>query len=922
MKQLLLVATILAFFTGTAFGQKGNIKGLVTDSTKTALAGSTILLNAKKDSVLVSYDITKTDGSFEVRKIPKGAYYVQISSIGYTTYQKDIEITDTNTDIDLGTISLSQDNRTNLDAVVVEEVIPIRMEGDTINYAADAFNVDRNDNVEQLLKKLPGVEVETDGSVKVMGKDVEKVEVDGKEFFGNDPTIATRNLPADAVDKVQVFDKMSERAEFTGIDDGDRSTTINLKLKEGKKSGYFGKVSAGGGTEQTYKGKANVNRFTKDSQVSAIVSLNNVNERTFSYIDYVRMKGGFGALAGGGGNITISEDAMGAFGGTNNGINKTGTAGANLNFFPGKKIDLHADYFYNANDNKYTSTLERQNFLETGSYDFSEMANGNNDDSNHRANLNLEWKLSKKTELEFRNNLNFADSKKGSNSNSKTFGFDESLKSTIDNTTNSGGDNAGFSNQIFYKQLFDKKGRSLFAEVAYDYNNSEYESVYNNDREFYTPDSFETINQLLSSMERETGFGGEISFTEPLAERQYIEVRYDYSSSDDDSDKDYFDILNGGGTYEPNTTLSNQYDKNLKQQNAGLFYRIVGEKHNLSLGGGMNFQNLKGKTKAPFDDINKQYNRFLPSLSWQYNITDNQNIRLNYNSNLRLPSITQLQPVPDSSNLTNIYIGNPNLEAQTSHSARLNYFNFDRFTFTNIFGMLSTTFSKNKITNSRTVDEKFEQTTRPVNVDNDFTANANLSVSRPIRSLKTRVRLGTNFFYNKGTLFLNGVENDVTRFNPTLRLNLSNTKNEKVDLNLGGRWRFNNTKYSENDRSDQNYLTQRYSFEGSYRFGKGWRLGSDMRYNIYSQETYGDENTFALWNASLSKNILENGRGRITLEMFDILGENTGISRSSDVNYTQQEISNTLGSHGMLSFSYNLSRVSSSGAIPPPPPPH
>jgi len=899
------ILSVIMLFACTVFAQnRSTINGQVVDTLDQALAGSTVLLNAVKDSVLVSYAITDADGQFEILKIPEGEYYIQVNSIGFDVYQQDVEITEAGSSITLDKIKLAVDPSTNIDAVIVEQAVPMALNGDTIEYNSAAFKVDRNDAVEDLIKQLPGMEVEADGSIKAMGKDVEKVYVDGKEFFGDDPTIATKNLPADAVKKIQVYDKKSDRSEFTGVDDGRRTTSINLKLKPGRKSGYFGKVDAGGGSDSRYNGKANVNRFTKDSQVSGLASLNNVNQRSFSWRDYVNMNGGIGGFSGGGGR---SIQFQGGGQGQDSGVNNSGTVGANLNYFPNKKIDLHGDYFYNTNENNYSRALDRQNIIPAGFYDYLENSNGLSESNNHRANLNMEWKVNDMTEIEIKNNLNFADSFQDSATQSETFNTSSTLENTLDNLINGNGDNVGYGSLLMLKQRFNKKGRSLFIEGGYDKDNKDYIANNLSTTSFLGAGTTDVLDQNLISDEFTDGFDANLSYTEPLGKKQYLEARYEFNQSNEDSEKNYFDQV--GGVYVPNTTLSNNTLTDRTRHNAGLYYRVVKGKHNVSVGGAMRYDNIEGITNVASSNIAQDYTRFMPSLSWRYEMTDSRNLSLNYSTSLNLPSIGQLQPNTDNSNPLNLYVGNPNLRAAYSHRARLNFFSFDQFTFTNVFAFINTTFTNDKITNAQFVDANLAQTTMPVNVENDFTTNANVSFSRPIRAIKTRVRINPNLTYNKGSVFINGVENDLTRFNPSIRLGLSNTKTEKMSVRVNSRWRFNTSKYSENENFDQSYLDQSHSLDYDWNLPKEWQFSSDMAYRIFSKETYGDENTFAIWNASIGKSFLENNRAEMRLSFNDILNQNTGISRQSDVNYTQEELSNTIGQYGMLSFSYNLSRV-------------
>ncbi|HEY6506098.1 MAG TPA: DUF2012 domain-containing protein, partial [Chitinophagaceae bacterium] len=395
---------ILLFVTIISFSQKnGSIKGVAFDTiTKEPVAAATITLMEKKDSSLVSFTMTDNAGRFELTGIPNGEYRLLISHVNYHNSTVFVTISDTSKKQDLARVIMNDINKVLAEVTVSNEAPPVTMVGDTVQYNAGSFKVQPNASVEQLLKKLPGVKVEKDGTVKAQGETVSRVLVDGKEFFGNDPKIATRNLPADAVDKVQVYDKQSDQAQLTGFEDGNYEKTINLKLKKDKKKGVFGKVMAGAGDKDRYEGKFNVNSFKGARQLSAIGMGNNTNAEGFSFMDILNFTGELarmqrGAGSGGNININISGDdaaAMGMGSGRNGGITTAWGGGVNYNNIIGNKLDFQSNYFYNRFNPKIERQITRENIIPGSSNTFYDQNSlSDNLNNSHRFNLNMLYQI-------------------------------------------------------------------------------------------------------------------------------------------------------------------------------------------------------------------------------------------------------------------------------------------------------------------------------------------------------------------------------------------------------------------------------------------------------------------------------------------------------------------------------------------------
>ncbi|MEL6923550.1 MAG: carboxypeptidase regulatory-like domain-containing protein [Bacteroidota bacterium] len=428
MKKFLLILFVNTMLSQLA-AQSGQVQGVVMDSTETTLAAATVVVLQQSDSVMVNFGITEEDGAFQFKRLAYGNYLLQISFIGYENFSAPFSLSENGAAFDFGNILLSTASADLEEVLVKAEHVPVSMSRDTINYNADAFKTREGAVVEDLLKKLPGVQVQRDGTIKAQGETVNKVYVDGKEFFGNDPKIATKNLPANAIDKVQVYDKKSDLAEFSGVDDGQESKTINLQLKEDKKQGYFGSIEAGYGTQERYEGNFNLNRFAGKTQFSALGKINNVNQNGFSFDEYLNFMGGIGSFMQGGGEFSISsEDGLPLDFGRNDGFSNSASGGLNYNYDFGKKSELHLSYFYNELRQTRDVQRFRENLFDGQSFNSETFENSLSANANHRLNAKLSIDIDSTQQLRFTANTTLTYTNGESDRLSRTFNFANALE--------------------------------------------------------------------------------------------------------------------------------------------------------------------------------------------------------------------------------------------------------------------------------------------------------------------------------------------------------------------------------------------------------------------------------------------------------------------------------------------------------------
>ncbi len=923
MKRHLNYPTVIIFllFSVSLFAQRSTVKGTIVDTLDQPLLSATIVLLQQKDSVIAGFSITNEDGYFEIPKTPVGDYILQATYIGYENYSKPISLKEGAGDFDAGKIALSAAS-SNLDEILVKaEHVPLMIKNDTIEYNADAFKTQPGSVVEDLLKKLPGVEVDRQGNVKAQGENVQNVFVDGKEFFGQDPKIATKNLPADAVDKVQVYDKKSEMAEFSGIDDGQREKTINLELKDGKKQGYFGTAEGGYGTEDRYKGKFNINRFDKKMQLSAIGMLNNINEQGFSINEYMNFMGGLqNMMSGGGGTMSFSLDSETSgvplnFG-PNNGITTTTAGGINMNYEFSDATELNASYFYNHLKNEIDRDVFRQNLAEFGAFTSTENSDQLNENKNHRLNLTLRHEIDSMSNIRLRASGGFNDATSSNFGLTETFNSENILENNSQRDYSSIGDNLNFNTNLLYRRRFAKKGRIFSASASFGMRDDEREGALNSVNHFPLESLTDSIDQRQLRTDDQQNYSARVSYTEPLGKRRYLELNYSRSNYKNDLIKDFYDILDRATRQEVrNEALSNGYKRNYTYDRGGLTLQINRKKYNFSTGASLQHSKLDGEVIGSDDPIVKSFTNVLPTLRFNYDFTTSRNITFRYETSVREPSVEQLQPIVDNSDPLNVYIGNPDLRPEYTHGFNIHFMSFDQFTFTNIFGMVDARYTTNKITNQRSIDESFRQSIKPINVEDDFNVRSYIGFGTPLRFIKSRININTNLNFNRSLLFVNDIENTTNRLDAGMELTLDNRKKEVIDVAIGASYNFNQTKYSESIEQNQDYLSQTYFTEFTVNLGKTWSISSIFDYQLFSGESFGSEQSVPLWEASITKYFLKNRKGRLILSAFDLLDRNIGINRNSSLNYIEEARIKSLGRYFMLTFAYSISGFGNKGGM-------
>ena len=910
--------------TGNLMAQKnGSVKGIAFDTiARQAVAGATITVVEKKDSSLVSFTITDNTGKFELKGIPNGEYRLLITHVNYHNSNSFFTIMDNKKNAELGTIVMSDVNKVLSEVVITDEAPPVTLINDTIQYNAGSFKTTPNASVEQLLKKLPGIKVEKDGSIKAQGEKVDRVLVDGKEFFGNDPKIATRNLPADAIDKVQVYDKQSDQAQLTGFDDGNYEKTINLKLKKDKKKGLFGKVNEGAGSKERYEGKFNVNSFKGARQFSAIGMGNNTNAEGFSFMDILNFTGALSQMQrnGGNANISMSSDdaaAMGINGGNrNSGINTAWGGGLNYNNIIGTKLDLQSNYFYNRYNPNAESHIQRQYILPDSSYFYKQNSFNDNLNNTHRLNLNMLYQIDSFNSIRITPSFNYQKTGNKSLNDYQTLSEDNALINEGVSNSTSGNEGFNFRNDIIYRRKFSRKGRTLSLALQTNLNESNGNGSLLSVNSFYNPDGSliqrDTLNQQNNSEGDLRSYNARVVYTEPLWKRSLLEFSAGKSNSKSTADKTTYDYNKLNTKYDMlNTRLTNIYENTYRYTNAGIRLRTQKRKYNYAFGIAFQQSDLEGIIISGVKDsvISKSFHNILPGARFQYNFTKFKTLSVNYTTSTNQPTIIQLQPVPDISNPLNIKNGNSDLKPEYNHTIMGHLNLMSPYKNKNLFIFFNMQATQNKIVNYDTVNQVGIKSTKPVNVNGVYNLNSELSYSRPVHFLKGTLELSSVIGYFKGKQFINGLPNGIktVTLGPGIRLDM--TPDDILNIGVSAGLNYNSTNYSLQSALNTNYISQEYNTSVDLELPDRFFFSTDFIYTINSRRAAGFNEKAALWNASLSKQMLKYNRGELKFRIFDLLDQNINISRSTNQNYIEDSKVKTLRRFFLLSFTYSLSKT-------------
>ncbi|WP_316735260.1 outer membrane beta-barrel family protein [Pedobacter aquatilis] len=910
-RAIFLVLIFCGYFAQAQNG--GAINGRVINAKdKKPVDYATIAVKSLKDSSVVASGQSNPDGTFSFKNIPAGNYRVIAAFLGLKTTNKNITVA--KAAVNVGDIAMDDDGLNLNDVNVTAQVPTVVVKKDTLEYDAKSVKVRENAVVEDVLKKLPGVEVAKDGSIKAGGETVTRVKVDGKEFFGSDPLLATKNLPADMVDKIQVIDELSEQAQFTGVDDGTRSKILNITTKSGMKKGYFGNSTVGYGTNDRYDASLNVNKFDNDQQFSFIGQFNNVNKQNFG--GGGGQGNGFGGGGGGGRGFNIGGGNSSSGGG---GITTTNAAGLNFGDTYKDGTQIQGSYFFNKSSVFNEQTSNTQTLLGNTSQNVNNYLNSNSDRTNHRFNFMIDTKLDSSTSIKIQPNVAYTENKGLSLQN---YVRNNVIASGITNTIgnqNFTTDNSTpvISNNILVRKKFKRRGRTLSLNINTAINDSDSDNI-NYISENSTLNGVTTqklTNQLNDLSSHNITNTTRVVYTEPLSKTTSLELNYQNGINNSTSDRNIFNFNTITGNFDLiDNTYSNHYENQTLTNAAGLSYTVTQKKYNWNIGIAGQQTNRENTNLTTGVVFTQNFVNLTPSAQFRYNFSNSKRLFINYRGTTAQPTIDQIQPIPDNTNTQSVILGNPNLKPAFNNtlSVRYNNFAFAKMRFFAVFLNLTQTFnafasSQSVITDIADINYGKIASTF-INVDGNYSGNANVVLGQPIlpnNKLNLNATLGGN--YSRGTNITSGVDNITNNWSLTNNYRFV-TNLDKLDLTAGIGGTVTRATYSATPNSNTRFFTLNPSFDVSYLFPGNIRLAVDLDYMKNTGRGEGFNTDFTLVNAYISRQFFKN-RGTFKVAVNDALNQNQGISRTATANAITDLNYNVLKRYYMFSFTYSLTRI-------------
>lgn len=909
------------------------IKGKVTEKDKTAISGAVIkILN--RDSSLVSYANTDSLGEFSLKVDSGKKFILTINYFGLKPFNKLI-FTNSNL-LNLGDLVLSNDTK-----VLKEvEVSALQNRGnqkeDTVQLNADAYKVNKDASAEDLVKKMPGVTSDNTG-IKVHGETVQKVLVDGKPFFGDDPNASLKNLPAEIIDKVEFFDKMSDQASFSGFSDDNSQKTINLVTKKGKNIGQFGKIYAGAGADESEDIKYNagfaVNSFKDKQRISVLGLFNNINQQNFSISDITGAMGNSNQGGAKGGQGGGARGMMGAqsnlLTGTQSGISETQAVGVNYSDEWSKKTSVSGSYFFNTSNSKNIAQTIR-NYYSADKLIYNQNSNDNLQNQNHKINFRLESKLDSLNSVIVQPSFVYQKNYTSNILLATNTIFDTINSSLTTNKTLNNADGYDFNNSILWMHKFSKKFRTLSIDLATQLSEKNGNGDYVSENQFlgnlnvYTK---QQLNQDFNSYNQTKKINPKITYTEPVFKRAQLQISYSPSylySSNNKITKDYdtlqHDYIN------QNVTLSNVYNNDYLTQRAGLGYKFQTKLVNINFGADAQSAALQGNQTFPVNaKVNSVFYNVLPNARFNYKIKKN-NLRINYRTNTNIPNVTQLQEVLDISNALQPKIGNAKLNQTYEHNVFARYGGFNKEKQTNFMvftsfnhinnniSSISTTIINDTVINGVSI-KKGSLLNSYINLNNYFAARSFISYGLPLKKLKSNLNFNAGVNYNQTPSMANSILNYAQTISYNGGAFIGSNISENIDFSLSYNASISDLKNTVQKQANNQFVYQTIGLKCNFVFNR-LVLNSDYNANVYSGLTQKFNQNFNLWNVYVALKLLKNKSLEAKLSVYDLLNQNASIGRTFNANYSEDFKNTALRRYVMFTLTYNF-RNFKNGSVEP-----
>lgn len=905
-----LLCTIFSF-SQTRFKISGTLNA---EQDSIPLESATVYLETSKDSTLVSYTITDKNGKFTLEdKAYTNNLRLIISLVGFETYNKELKL-DKN-EINLGTIKMPESNI--LDEVVIKSRAPITIKKDTLEFNVASFKTKKDANVEDLLKELPGVEVDDDGKITINGKEVNKILVNGKPFFGDDPTITTRNLTKEIIEKVQISDTKTKAEGFTGEAGDAENKTINLTIKEENNKGVFGRVAAGAGTDKRYEFAGMVNIFDNEQRISVLAGGNNINSVGFSFGEIRKMFGGGNSISFNGSNGSFTIDGR-TFGG-GEGITKSNNAGVNYADELKKGVDISADYFYSGSSSYNAISTQRENILPDSRYFTDSNSDSKSDTEGHSVNMGFDIEV----DSTFLINVNptFRYSKSATQFKRQEASRDEMNTLTNQSTTSSFVENIGksFNNEIEVTKRFGDRGAFVRVGLRNDINGAESDDYLNSETNIFGDDPIDIIrNQFTDSERNNNAFSTDFTYRLPVVSKKlFLDFKYDYQIEKRVNTESTYDFDDVSQTYvEFNFDLSTDFiNKNtVSTPSAKLVYDS--EKMNLSFGSGYSLRTIANNDLLrPELSLTRDFEFLRFDANFNYQFSPKMSLYFDYDYDNTAPQISQLQPFQNVSDPLNTITGNPNLRPSKEHRAYLGFNSFDWQKGTGFYIYANGNLTNDQVVSKTTVDENFVRNTTYTNVDGGYWSYIGASYSKDFKvdSMQTvKVRVGMNTSFNKTINFNNDVQYASKTNSLTPTLSLTYTWKKLFEIRPNYRLALTRSTYDLADFEDQNFLRHSLGIRTATFVPKNFEWRNDINFTYNPNVAAGFQKSAWFWNSTLAYSFLKE-KAAITIKVYDLLDQNTNAQRTATQNYIQDQQSTVLEQYFMLSFSWKFNSLGPKG---------
>ncbi len=908
--------------------QNASVKGVITDTiNRQQLHNTSISLLQVKDSVLVTFTRSGKNGDFETERVKPGSYLLMITMPTYADYYDKIDVAESKS-TNLGSISLTLKSRLLAEVFVKQTIAAIRLKGDTVEFKADSFKVRQGASVEEMLRKLPGLQVDKDGNITAQGTKVEKILVDGEEFFGDDPTMATKNLQADAIDKVQVFDKKSDQAAFSGIDDGTKIKTINLTMKDDKKKGYFGKVELAGGPDNRWNNNLMLNSFRAKRKLSGYGIMSSTGKTGLNWDEREKFgassnmqydaDGGYFYSSGGGDEF----DSYGSFYGE--GLPTSWSAGLQYsNKFNTDKQNVNGSYRYNKLNTEGGGSTLAQSILPDRQLFNREQRESFTTKQRHSANGTYEWNIDSFTSIKIVANGYVGDNRTFSSFTSEALNGKGNLINNSNRFTSSDGTNSSFNSNLLFRKRFKKAGRTISLTI------DQQQRLTNNNGKLFAVNSFlsesssfiaiDTTDQLKNNAISNHGYFSRISYTEPVLKNLFVELGAGIRVSNSDARRLSFDRGFNGKYDVLNDTFSNHYDFNVVTSSSGMTWRYNGKKLIISGGGDIAFSDFKQKDELNGTVLNYRFKNLFPRSNLTYKFNSNSRFSVGYNGNTRQPTIEQIQPIRDNTNPLNIAVGNPNLKQEFRHSFNANFNRYrvlqqrGFYLFSN-YGFVSNAISYSEQT-ATAGDSIGKRTFQFINLNGNYNGNVGGDYNMKIKKLDINVGVGFSLNINHNNSIVNGRPNVTDNNAYGINFNLYKYKENKYDFHYSSNIRYNTSSSSINRLVETKYFTQMHNFGLNVTLPHRFEINSEVNAELRQKtSTFDQNNNVFLWNGFVGRKIFKNDKGSIRLQAYDILDQNRGYNRIINSNTIRENTYQSLRRYFMLSFVWNFSKTP--GAMP------